>query len=111
VDINEDDLAKIYKLAFKHAQRIDLQPVHITVGNHYSNGEYGDQWSVRKVTGISGDGQDALVTYKILDGDGLGTTATCTLPDFTNWQLYEVIRDKGTWHRILRNQPAEQRPD
>jgi len=111
VDINKDDLAKIYKLAFKHAHRLSNQPELITVGNCYSNGEYGEQWSVRKVTGISGNGQDALVAYKILDGDGLGTTATCTLPDFTNWHLYEVILDKGTWHRILRNRFAEQKPD
>lgn len=111
VDISKDDLAKIYKLAFKHAQRISGQPGQVSVGNHYSNGEYGEHWSVRRVTGTSGEGQNVLVTYDILDGDGLGTTATCTLADFNNWQRYEVIQDKGTWHRIMRNQFAEQRPD
>lgn len=109
IDIDEDDLAKIYKLAIKHAGRPSDQPELIAVGDHYSNGEDGSQWSVRKVTALSGDGQaeDALVSYKIVDGDGLGTTGTATLADFTGWQQYEVILDKGTWHRIMRRYHAE----
>jgi CBS-domain-containing membrane protein len=107
IDIDEDDLARIYNLALKHYHRTTNQPEQIIVDNHYSNGEYGAQWSVRKVTGLKGDGQDAQVTYKIVDGDKLGATETCTLADFTNWQQYEVILDKATWHRIMRRYPTE----
>lgn len=106
IDIDEDDLAKIYKLAFKHAQHISDQPELIAEGNHYSNGLYGPQWCVRKVTTISGDGIDAVVTYKIVEGNGGGSSASCTMAEFTDWQQYEVIHDKGAWHRILRSFPV-----
>jgi hypothetical protein len=105
IDIDEDDLAKIYNLAFKHSQRTTDQPDQIDVDNHYSNGEYGPQWRVRKVTTITGKGPVAMVTYKTVESDGLGTSATCTMAEFTDWQQYEVIHDKGAWHRILRNFP------
>lgn len=102
VDITEDDLARIYMLALKHAQQLSDQPEKIATGNYYSNGEYGAQASVRKVIGLSGDDQDALVTYKIVDGNDMGVTATSTLADFTVWRQYEVILKHGTWHRIMQ---------
>lgn len=102
VDINEDDLAKIYRLALKHARQISDQPEHITAGLYYSNGEYGVHVSVRKVIELSGEGPgaEAEVTFKIVAGDGQGTVETTRLADFNNWQKYEVIPKDGSWHRI-----------
>lgn len=102
VDINEDDLAKIYRLALKHARQISDQPEKITAGLYYSNGEYGVHGSVRKVVELSGEGPgaEAAVTFKIVAGDGHGTVETTTLTDFNNWQKYEVIPKDGSWHRI-----------
>ena len=104
VDITEDDLARIYKLALKHAQQISDQPEKIATGNYYSNGVYSAQWSVRKVIELTGngDGEGALVTYLVVNGDGQGSEKTCTLADFNNWQKYEVIFKQGTWHRIMQ---------
>ena len=102
IDIDEDDLARIYKLAFKHAHQITEQPEPIAVGNYYSNGKYGAQASVRRVIELNGDGQNAQVTYKIVNGEGQGTTVTATLADFTIWQQYEVIFKHGAWHRIMQ---------
>ena len=101
VDVTEDDLARIYRLALKHAQQLTDQPEKIAIGNYYSNGEYSAQWSVRKVIELTGNGEDALVTYKIVDGKGEDSAGTCTLADFNNWQKYEVILKQGTWHRIM----------
>jgi CBS-domain-containing membrane protein len=104
IDIDEDDLSRIYKLALKHAHQITDQHEPIAVGNYYSNGEDGELRSVRKVIELSGDGQsgDMLVTYKIMDEKGQCATATATLADFTAWQQYEVILKNGTWHRIMQ---------
>lgn len=102
VDITEDDLARIYELAVKHAQFLSAQSGQITIGHFYSNGEYGVQWSVRQVVELSGDvpNEDAVVAYMIVAGDGHGTTNTSTLADFANWMRHEVKQEKGSWRRV-----------
>ncbi|MCX7192324.1 MAG: HPP family protein [Proteobacteria bacterium] len=98
VDISEDELLKIYRLAFKHAWQLSDLPEQIAVGLYYSNGEPGADLSVRKVVALGEPG--AEVTYKIVAGYGQGAIKTATLVDFTNWQRYEVILKEGSWHRI-----------
>ena len=104
IDITEQDLAKIYQLAVKHALHISDTSGQISVGNFYANGEYGVGWSVRKVIKLSGNAQggDAVVTFRIAAGEGDGEVQTATLADFSNWQKYEVIFENGTWHRIMQ---------
>jgi CBS-domain-containing membrane protein len=96
IDISEDDLSRIYRLAVKHAWQLSDQPEQITAGLYYSNGEMGDDLSVRKV--VSCEAED--VTFKIVTGYGQGIVETATLIDFSNWQKYEVILKNGSWHRI-----------
>ncbi|MDX8379585.1 MAG: HPP family protein [Gallionella sp.] len=98
VDINEADLSKIYSLAIKHAWQLSDQSEKIAEGLCYSNGEQGDDLSVRKVLGLLDDG--TVVTFKIVAGYGKGVTKTNTLVDFSNWQKYEVIFKEGEWRRI-----------
>ncbi len=98
VDIREDDLAKIYRLAVKHAWQISDQPEQISAGLYYSNGEQEADLSVRKIISLGESGED--VTYKIVAGEGLGAINMATRGDFTNWQRYEVIFKNGEWHRI-----------
>ncbi len=102
VDISEDDLVNIYRLAVKHAWQLSDQPGEITAGLYYSNGEQCEHCSVRKVIELSGDGtgEEAAVTFRIVAGDGQGTVNTAALADFTDWQKYEVIPKDGSWHRI-----------
>lgn len=102
VDITEDDLARIYELAVKHAQYQSAQSEQITVGHFYSNGEYGVQWSVRQVIELSGDmpHEDAVVAFKIVAGEGQGTASTSTLADFANWVKHEVKQENGSWYRV-----------
>lgn len=98
VDISAEDLDKIYRLAIKHAHQLSDQPEQIAAGCYYSNGEFGLNALVRKVTELSGDGE--VVTYKVVDGEGQGMAGQATLADFIDWQRYEVIRKDGSWHRI-----------
>ncbi|MDD4930076.1 MAG: HPP family protein [Gallionella sp.] len=98
VDVNEDDLLNIYRLAAKHAWQLSDQPEKITAGLCYSNGETGDDLSVRKVVSLGEPG--AEVTYKIVAGEGLGMIKTSPLADFSDWQRYEVILKNNAWHRI-----------
>lgn len=96
VDVNEDDLSKIYRLAAKHAWQLSDQPEQITAGLYYSNGEMGDKLSVRKVLSVDG----TEVAFKCVAGEGEGSVETADLGEFSDWQQYEVIQKNGAWHRI-----------
>lgn len=98
IDISEDDLAKIYRLAGKHAWQLSDQAEQIMAGLYYSNGELGADLSVRKVMELATQGDE--VSYKIVAGYGQGIVKAATLLDFSNWQRYEVIFKNGDWHRI-----------
>ncbi len=103
IDISEDDLVNIYRLAVKHAHQLSDQHEQIAAGCYYSNGEFGLNATVRKVIEMSCDddeGKQVAVTYKVVTGEGQGTTGNATLADFTGWQRYEVILKDGAWHRI-----------
>ena len=97
VDVDEDDLSRIYRLAAKHAWQLSDQPEQIEAGLYYSNGESNEKLAVRKV--LSVDGKAA--TYKCVAGEGVDTVATVELSEFSDWQQYEVIRKNGAWHRII----------
>lgn len=96
LDITEDDLAKVYRLARKHASRVSDEEAP-TTGNYYSNGEFGDGLSVRKVLSLDGD----AVSYRIVAGEGEGDDGTASRTEFMSWQRYEVIPADGEWHRIM----------
>jgi len=101
VDITEDDLSRIYKLALKHSRQQSDQTGTIEAGNYYSNGATDELRSVRKVIELAGEGNDALVTYTIVEGKGQGSLQSTTLADFKDWQKHEVILKHGTWQKIL----------
>lgn len=96
VDVSEDDLGKIYRLAVKHAWQLSDQSELLGAGLYYSNGEQGADLSVRKV--VSCDDHD--VVYLIVAGYGEGVVKTAARIDFANWQRYEVIPKNGAWYRI-----------
>lgn len=100
VDISEDELANIYRLAVKHACQLSDQPEQIAASLYYSNGELGADMSVRKVVSLVRQGDEDIVTFRIVAGYGHGVTRTVRLPEFANWQRYEVILKAGEWHRI-----------
>ena len=103
IDITEQDLLRIYKLAVKHATRVVPVSEPISAGNYYANGEYGEGWSVRKVLRLSdvSHGNETL-DYRVVAGEGEGVETTVTLSEFTAWQRYEVIPVEGSWHRIMQ---------
>lgn len=99
LDVTEDDLAGVYRLARKHATRISDGEDMLAPGNYYSNGKFGDGLSVRKVV----ESSDDAVSYRIVAGEGEGESGTMSREQFSAWQRYEVIPADGEWHRILRS--------
>ncbi len=101
VDVTEADLAKIYRLALKHARRASTDGDSLAVGNYYSNGEYGGLLSVRKIIKLSGKNEAATVSYSTVAGVGDGSSGQMPWSDFLAWRRYEVIPVEGEWHRIM----------
>jgi CBS-domain-containing membrane protein len=98
LDVTEDDLAKVCRLASKHATRVSDDEDELAPGNYYSNGEFGDGLSVRKVTELDGD----VVSFMVAAGVGEGDRRVASRAEFMAWQRYEVIPADGAWHRIMR---------
>lgn len=110
IDITEDDLTRIYALAVKHAHTIKLEPTQIRLGHHYSNGRYGDLWSVRQVIDESDEEvlEKNLVIYKVVAGKDRRQTGSCARAEFARWAKYEVTRQENTWLRVAEKPPASE---
>lgn len=103
IDISEEDLARIYQLATRHAEQAPgMEPGEIRLGRFYSNGRYGDGWSVRQVVDMSGptDAPQGTVIYRIVAGKAPRRQAASSRGDFAQWAKYEVTFENGAWRRI-----------
>ena len=103
IDITEYELAKIYAIATQHAMKIsEKSSPTIKPGSYYSNGQYGNHWSVRQVIAEShtDDPKQDLITYKIIIGPNRRQTTNCTREEFANWAQYEVYQDENSWRII-----------
>ena len=99
IDVSEDDLMRIYSLATGASGSRRLNPEQVQLGHYYSNGRYGDAWSVRHVVDES-EQEDRLI-YKVVAGEGRRTSGVATKSDFARWARYEVYRDEENWRRVI----------
>ena len=102
VDVSAQDLTEIYTLALQHARDTHLPAAHIRPGHYYSNGRYGENWSVRHIVDESGvtDPDKDKVIYRVVAGNGRRSSGTCTRAEFARWAKYQVIRNENSWNRI-----------
>ena len=106
IDISEYDLYRIYELANKHAKSQRMKNEDIVLGRYYSNGQFGETWSVRQVVDESRgeNSTEDIVTYKVIAGYQHLSSGSMSREEFANWAKYQVILDQKNWQRIL---PAE----
>lgn len=102
IDVNEEDLLRIYNLAMKKSQEVIISPEKVRIGDFYSNGEYGDDWSVRQLVDESphADPSKDLVIYKVIAGRDRRKSGYSTRREFLQWAKYQVVRDEENWKRI-----------
>lgn len=95
VDISEDDLLLIYELVTKARVQGHMQATALHLGGYYSNGRYGDEWSVRQIVDESNEPDPAArkVIYKTVAGAGKRVTGCVTRTEFASWAKHEVFRD------------------
>jgi CBS domain-containing membrane protein len=106
VDVTEHELLHIYDLATRRAASPALAQERIRLGGYYSNGRFGDEWSVRHIVDESRHEDPARdrVIYKVVAGSGRRTSGVTTRSEFANWAKAEVERRESYWHRV--NEPA-----
>ena len=100
LDVTEEDLARIYQLARQHANENHVPVDAIKLGNYYSNGAYGDDWSVRRVIDEAQQGDTDKIIYRTIAGKQRRQTGVCTRDEFARWARYEVYLNENSWQRI-----------
>lgn len=102
VDVNEYDLLRIYELATHRPHGRHLNPAEISLGGYYSNGEHGDNWSVRQVVdeSPSEDAEKDMLIYKVVAGHDQRTSGCMTRVEFAWWARCRMVRDEENWKRV-----------
>jgi CBS domain-containing membrane protein len=102
IDVSEEDLLRIYEIATGQAQARTIPVGRILPGHFYSNGDDGNEWSVRQI--VDAPEQNSpnrnMVVYKVVAGHGLNGTGMVTRNEFARWARYELERDNDNWKRI-----------
>jgi CBS-domain-containing membrane protein len=102
IDISENDLLRIYDLVTQRHQSKNIRHQELKHGHYYSNGEYGNLWSVRQIVDwadTNDDGEEKLI-YKIIAGADRRNSGVLTKNEFSHWAKHEVIRDEDNWRRV-----------
>lgn len=97
IDVDESDLVRIYELATSQTKDTDQECMQLKRNALYSNGEYGNQWSVRQILNID---ENEKINFKTVAGTGRRKKGSSTAKDFIKWARYEVYRDEDNWFRV-----------
>lgn len=103
MDIEERDLIQIYDIATRKSQHALVAVDDIVVGNYYSNGKYGDDWSVRQVVDAPADettSEEDIIVFKVAAGKNRRSSAYATRLEFAHWAKHQVERDEENWKRV-----------
>ena len=81
-----------------------MEESEIKYGACYSNGVYGNKWSVFQITR---EHPDATVTFKIVAGAGRRKSATLSREEFARWAKYEVVLKENEWIKLVPDRHRE----
>lgn len=102
IDVSEHDLLQIYDIATRKSQESSVTSDQVSVGDFFSNGKYGVDWSVRQVVDESrhDDENRDIVIYKVVAGLGRRQSNYCTRNEFLLWAKHKVQLDEENWKRV-----------
>ena len=101
VDVNEDELRRIFELVNQNAAKNRLTNYDIQLGKVYSNGQVGSDWSMRQIIDESPDKNPAqdYVIFRQIAGKAKKRSDCVTRNEFAQWAKYEMINQDGKWIR------------
>lgn len=88
IDVSPEEMGELIQQTLAIAQREqDARLPEVRLGCYYCNDLPGQQWSVRQIIDERrSDNPDFdLVIYKVVDGNGLNRTGSCTRNEFARW--------------------------
>lgn len=91
------DLSGIFTPWFQTAEIASMAISELCIGGYYSNGDFGNHWSVRQLLRICDEA--GLVRYKVIVGPDRRKEFVCDREAFMAWAKYEVVRNDSTWER------------
>lgn len=102
IDISENELLKIYDLVTQRHQKTAMHYRQLRHGHYYSNGEYGELWSVRQIVdwAETDDAGEEKLIYKVVAGADRRNSGVMTKNEFSRWAKHEVIRDENNWRTV-----------
>jgi hypothetical protein len=113
IDISENDLLRIYDMVTQRHKSANIQHHELKHGHYYSNGEYGDLWSVRQIVdwaesdnSAENAGEEKLI-YKITAGADRRNSGVMSKNEFSRWAKHEVIRDEDNWRRVDKHNETQ----
>ncbi|WP_319558268.1 MULTISPECIES: HPP family protein [Thiomicrorhabdus] len=101
VDINENDLLRIFELANMQKSPQGMSEKQIHLGGIYSNGCMGKDWSLRQIVDESADidPRKDFVIFRQVAGTQKKQTDCVTRNEFAAWAAFEVERQNGVWRK------------
>lgn len=98
LDISEEDLEEIYRLAYQNQQSSHLRPEDIGLGRYYSNDRHDPRWQIRQVVDMpAATSANDLLIYRVVAGSDRRTSGTMSRGDFARWARHEMFLDDNTW--------------
>ena len=73
----------------------------IKTGAAYSNGDFGNNWTVWQVVDIFIDSEkQKIARYRVMAGENRRKTFSCSLDEFAEKVRYEVELNENSWQRV-----------
>jgi len=93
VDLNADDLQRLFALTLEHAETPTFSAQQIKLDHYYTNSQHGAEWTVRHIIdeASSDDPKKDMVIYRVVEGHGLKSADSCTRTEFAAWAVRELF--------------------
>lgn len=112
IDITQDDLLTLYARVMRRLEERHLDPSRLELGRAYSNGKYGELWSVRQIVDWGGrrESGELQIVYQLVAGAGRRSTAVVSAQEFARWAKYEVYPEGDHWRPVANAVASEPGP-
>ena len=98
LDISEEDLEEIYRLAYQNQLNSHLRPEDIGLGRYYSNDRHDPRWQIRQVIDMpAAESANDLLIYRVVAGSDRRSSGTMSRGDFARWARHEMFLNENSW--------------
>lgn len=108
IDVSHETLMQLLEYAREHSEQEKIPLTQFEVGSFYSNGKWGNEWSVRRIIDAPSEnpeGKDKII-FKTVAGADAYNNGMSTLAEFRNWANHQVVQlENGHWKKVISSKP------